>query len=124
VTMPDETAATIAVIEAFNAAFNAHDVDAVMALMTSDCVWDGTTPPLGERHEGADAVRAAFTAFFVASPTAHFEPEEVLGAVDRGVVRWVYTWDDGAAGSGRVRGVDVMRVRDGKIAEKLSYVKG
>ena len=25
---------------------------------------------------------------------------------------------------GHVRGVDVFRVRDGKVAEKLSYVKG
>jgi hypothetical protein len=25
---------------------------------------------------------------------------------------------------GRVRGVDVFRVRDGKVCEKLSYVKG
>ena len=38
---------------------------------------------------------------------------------DRAVVRWVFDW-----GTGHVRGVDVMRVRDGKVAEKLSYVKG
>jgi hypothetical protein len=25
---------------------------------------------------------------------------------------------------GHVRGVDIFRVRDGKLAEKLSYVKG
>ena len=29
---------------------------------------------------------------------------------------------DGSAG--HVRGVDVLRVRDGKVVEKLSYVKG
>jgi hypothetical protein len=27
-------------------------------------------------------------------------------------------------GEGRVRGVDLFRGRDGKVAEKLSYVKG
>jgi hypothetical protein len=32
---------------------------------------------------------------------------------------WRYSWADG-----HVRGVDVIRVRDGKVAEKLSYVKG
>jgi len=39
------------------------------------------------------------------------------------VVRWIYRWvRDGQ--EGHVRGVDVFRVRDGKVAEKLSYVKG
>jgi hypothetical protein len=31
---------------------------------------------------------------------------------------------DDKEGPGSVRGVDVFRVRDGKVAEKLSYVKG
>jgi hypothetical protein len=38
---------------------------------------------------------------------------------DRVLTRWRYDWGDG-----HVRGVDVIRVRDGKVAEKLSYVKG
>ncbi len=40
-------------------------------------------------------------------------------AGDRVVQRWRYSWADG-----HIRGVDVMRVRDGLVAEKLSYVKG
>ena len=45
-------------------------------------------------------------------------------AGDRAVLRWRYGWagDDGTPG--HVRGVDVLRLRDGKVAEKLSYVKG
>jgi hypothetical protein len=35
------------------------------------------------------------------------------------VQRWRYSW-----GSGHVRGVDLLSFRDGKVAEKLSYVKG
>jgi hypothetical protein len=35
------------------------------------------------------------------------------------IVRWRYRWD-----GGHVRGVDVFRVRDGRVAEKCSYVKG
>jgi hypothetical protein len=39
------------------------------------------------------------------------------------VVRWVYHWvRDGVPG--HVRGVDVFLLRDGKVAEKRSYVKG
>jgi ketosteroid isomerase-like protein len=122
--MTDETSATIAAVEAFNDAFNRHDVDAVMAHMTDDAVFESTSPPAGERHVGADAVRGAWEAFFAASPTAHFDAEEVIATGDRCVVRWIYTWtgDDGT--TGRVHGVDVIRVRDGLVAEKLAYVKG
>jgi len=118
------TAATLETIERFNAAFNRHDVAAVMALMTDDCVFDSTRPPPdGERIEGQVRVRRFWEEFFARSPRARFETEEVFAAGDRGVVRWVYHWErDGAPG--HVRGVDVFRVRDGRVAEKLSYVKG
>ena len=40
------------------------------------------------------------------------------------MIRWRFDWtgDDGMPG--HVRGVDVLRFRDGKVCEKLSYVKG
>ena len=120
----DETAATLAAVDAFNEAFNAHDVDAVMERMTEDAVFESTSPPAGERHEGAAAVRAAWEAFFAASPSAHFDAEDVIVAGDRCVVRWIYTWQDDDGTTGSIKGVDVLRVRDGKVAEKLAYVKG
>ncbi len=111
---------TLATIERFNEAFNRHDVDAVMALMTEDVVFENTSPPPdGERQEGQAAVRAFWERFFAGSPRAHFEAEESFAAGDRCVVRWRYSWGDGY-----IRGVDLFRVRDGKVAEKLSYVKG
>jgi len=120
-----ETEATIAAVGRFNDAFNLHDVAAVMAAMTGDCVFDNTSPaPDGERHEGQSAVRAVWEAFFRSSPAARFETEELFAAGDRCVVRWRYAWGDNTGGAGRVRGVDIFRIRDGKVAEKLSYVKG
>lgn len=119
-----EARATLDVVERFNDAFNRHDVDAIMALMTDDCVFDNTRPPPdGERFQGRAAVRAFWEAFFLRSPHARFEAEEVFAAADRCVVRWVYHWvRDGTPG--HIRGVDVFRVRDGRVAEKFSYVKG
>ncbi len=118
--MVHESAATQSIIERFNAAFNSHDVEAVMALMTADCVFENTYPPPdGERFDGRVAVRANFAAFFAESPHAQFEFEDTFVSDDRACVRWLYRWD-----TGHVRGVDVFRVRDGRIAEKLSYVKG
>jgi ketosteroid isomerase-like protein len=118
------TAATLAAVHRFNEAFGRHDVPAIMSAMTEDCVFDSTRPPPdGERIVGQDALRRFWEAFFERSPNARFDTEEIVAAGDRCVVRWVYRWErDGVPG--HVRGVDVFKVRDGKVAEKLSYVKG
>jgi ketosteroid isomerase-like protein len=122
--MDDATKATLEAIERFNDAFNRHDVDAVMAAMTDDCVFESTSPPLGERHEGRQAVRAAWDDFFTSTPSAHFDSEDVIATGDRCVVQWRFTWKNDDGSTGTVRGVDVLRVRDGKVAEKFAYVKG
>ena len=70
---------------------------------------------------GAVAVRAAWEALFAASPDATFTTEEIVEAGNRVVARWRYDYD---YGDGHVRGVDLFTVRDGRVAEKLSYVKG
>ncbi|HEY1296082.1 MAG TPA: nuclear transport factor 2 family protein [Chloroflexota bacterium] len=119
-TLEDQTAATLAAVARFNIAFDNHDVDGVMAAMTEDCVFESTGPaPDGPRYMGAAAVRQFWEKFFGANPNARFTPEEQFAAADRCVVRWRYDWGDG-----HVRGVDIFRVRDGLVAEKLSYVKG
>lgn len=112
------------VVEAYNEAWNRHDVDAVLAMMTEDCLFESTRPPPdGERFEGKARVRAFLEGFFARSPGAHFTAEELFPAGDRCVVLWRYDWVRDGKG-GHVRGVDVLRVRDGKVAEKLAYVKG
>jgi ketosteroid isomerase-like protein len=111
---------TQATIDAFNEAFNRHDVDGVMALMTDDCIFENTEPPPdGERHKGQAAVRKFWNEFFTSSPHAKFETEELVVSGDRAVTRWRFDW-----GNGHIRGIDLFKVRDGKVAEKLSYVKG
>lgn len=112
--------ATASIVRTFNNALNSHDLDSVMRLMTEDCIFENTFPsPDGTRHTGAVNVRIALGEFLASSPQARFEEEELIACDDRCIVRWKYSW-----GEGHVRGVDVMRVRDGKVSEKLSYVKG
>jgi cation diffusion facilitator family transporter len=115
---------TAEAVERFNDAFNRHDVDAVMAAMTDDCVFENTSPPHGQRYEGQDQVRKAWEEFFTASPDAHFAGDDVIVAGDRCIVQWTYTWSNDDGSTSTLRGVDVMRVRDGKVAEKFAYVKG
>ena len=114
-----ESASPLQVVEAFGAASSAHDLDATLALISEDCVFDATGPaPDGTRHVGPQAIRAAWQAIFDDVRT-QFEVEETFAAADRVIQRWRYSWD-----AGHVRGVDVFKVRDGQVAEKLSYVKG
>lgn len=119
------SAGTLAAIQRFNDAFDRHDVPAIMDAMTDDCLFEDTEPPPdGGRYVGQVAVRAYWERFFRESPHAVFETEDLFVAGDRGTVRWIYHWVDGAGAAGHIRGVDVFRVREGRVAEKLSYVKG
>jgi ketosteroid isomerase-like protein len=117
VTTPEQQA--LAAVAAFDLAFGSRDVDAIMAAMTPDCVFEDTAPPNGNRHVGATAVRAAWTALFAGSPEAVFTAEETFASGNRVVQLWRYDFD-----GGHVRGIDVFTVRDGLVAEKVSYVKG
>lgn len=103
----------------FGQTWNDHDLDAALALTTDDVVFESTGPaPDGTRSEGRDAVREAWAPIF-ADASSRFDGEELIVAGDRVVQCWTYRWADG-----HVRGVDVFTVRGGKIAAKLSYVKG
>ena len=110
------------VLVRFNAAFGSGDVDAALALVTDDILFESTSPaPDGERHEGRDAVGAAWSAV-MGTPEMSFTDEESVVSGDRAVVRWRYAW--GGEQPGHVRGVDILRFRDGLVCEKLSYAKG
>ncbi len=114
----------MALIERFTEATNRHDIDGMMALMSDDVVFESTSPPEGRRFEGQAAVRACWDELFRGTPRARLETEEVIVSGDRCTARWRYVFDVDSADADSVRGVDVFRVTDGKIAEKLSYVKG
>ena len=109
----------LSVVEAFGEAWAAHDLDAVLALITDDCIFDATGPaPDGRTHVGRDAIRDAWRNIF-ADTASQFDAEETFDCEDRVVQRWRYSWD-----GGHIRGVDLFTVRGGKVAAKLSYVKG
>lgn len=115
-----QTRTTLALVTRCNDAFNRHDVDAVVALITEDCLFEHTYPPPdGERFQGPEAVRACWAELMRSTPAAHFETEDMFALGSRRVVRWRYT-----LGTGHGRGVDGFRIRDGKIAEAPSYVQG
>ena len=104
----------------FNDAFNRHDVEGMMQFMSEDCVFENTDPaPDGTRYAGKEAVTRFWKDFFTESPQAHIDIEEIFGTGGHCIMRWKYIW-----GEGHVRGVDIFKVDNGLITEKLSYVKG
>jgi taurine dehydrogenase small subunit len=112
-------------LAAFADAWNRHDVDVLMSMMTDDGVFEasGGNYVNGERHEGQQAVRAAYTAVFAQYPDAHWGNARHFVKGDRGVSEWTFT---GTLKDGKrveVTGCDVFTFRSGKIALKNSFRK-
>ncbi len=121
----EQAAQTRAAVERLNEALNAHDLEAVISAFGNDGLFDNTSPaPDGEVFQGQNGLRQFWSAFLHDNPQAHFSAEEVFAAGERCVVRWVYTWDREGGAMAHVRGVDILRVDGGKVAEKRAYVKG
>ena len=109
----------------FNEAFNRHDVAGMMQLMSDDCLFENTDPaPDGTVYKGKEVVTQFWQEFFNESPQAHIEIEEIFGMGFYCIMRWRYDWVDTSGKQGHVRGVDVFKLKDNLICEKLSYVKG
>ena len=110
------------VIRRFNEAFQRQDATLLAELIAPDCVIENSSPaPDGSRHVGRKACLELWSRL-ATTPGTHFEIEEVFVAGERAVIRWRYCWGEGESRS--VRGVNVMRVRDGLIVEALGYAKG
>jgi ketosteroid isomerase-like protein len=117
-----QTNRTMELMRRFNEVFQRHDPSALPELVAPDCVIENTTPaPNGARSEGRDACVALWTAIATA-PGTHFDLEETYAADDRAIIRWRFWRGDGEADS--IRGVNLMRVSDGRIVEAMGYVKG
>ena len=101
-------------IERYNAAWNAQDLDAIHKLHDPDIVFDNHTA--GERAEGAEAVREHIAQIFRNNPTLRFATRSLHAGDDFAVCEWTAStglqeWD----------GVDVFPVRDGLILRKDVY---
>jgi ketosteroid isomerase-like protein len=115
----------LTLIDRFADAWNRHDLDALMAMMTDDCIFQASAGPDvdGQRSEGQPAVRAAFAAVFDTFPDAHWASARHLVAGLRGVSEWTFTGTHKDGRRVEVTGCDLLTFRGGKIAIKNSFRK-
>lgn len=123
--MSDHDRDILALLDAFADAFNRHDLGALMRMMTPDCVFEASAGDdvNGARHEGRDAVAAAFRQVFETYPDAQWSNPRHFRAGDRAVTEWVFSGTAADGARVEVQGCDVFTLRDGKIALKNSYRK-
>jgi steroid delta-isomerase-like uncharacterized protein len=116
---------TVAYLQSFADAFNRHDAEAIMALMTEDCVFEASAGPevCGERHTGRQAVQAAFVDVWTVYPDAQWRSPGHFVCGDRGVSEWTFAGTRADGSRVEMNGCDVFTFRDGKIALKNSYRK-
>ena len=118
-------ATTLKLLDDFAAAWNRHDVDALMACMASDCVFEAAAGPdvAGARHVGPDAVRRAYAAVFATYPDARWNQPRHFIAGDRAVTEWTFTGTTKDGTRVEVNGCDIFTLEGGRIALKNSYRK-
>lgn len=109
----------------FADAWNRHDADALMSMMTNDCVFEASAGSgvNGERHAGQAAVRAAYEAVFAQYPDAQWGGARHFVRGDRGVSEWTFTGTTRDGMRVEVTGCDLFTFSNGRIAVKNSFRK-
>ncbi len=122
---PSSEAPLLELLVRFADAWNRHDLDALMSMMTDDCVFKASAGPAvdGERSEGQAAVRAAYAAVFHMFPDARWATPSHFVAGNRGVSEWTFSATHRDGTRVEVTGCGLLTFRDGKIAIKNSYRK-
>jgi quercetin dioxygenase-like cupin family protein len=110
---------------AMMAAFNARDVDGVMACMAQDCAFHASAgaEAEGQRHIGRDAVRRATEAVFAAFPQAAWTEGQHVVAGNTGLSSWRFVGQKVDGSTVDVCGCDVFAFDGDLIALKDSYRK-
>lgn len=109
----------------FAAAFNRRDMDALARLLRADCVFEAAEPaPDGTQYLGRDAVLQFLQATVDQLPPRQTVVEDAFGMGLHCVMRWRREWRDATGQTRRQRGVDIFKIENDLICERLTYIKG
>ena len=123
--MSDEEEANFQLLLELCAAFNAHDLDRIMAHFAEEACLDMPrgSKPWGTRFNGKDAVREGLAMRFETTPDVHYGDERHWVSGRMGVSEWLLTGTTRAGQKVEVRGCDHYEFRGGKVIFKDSYWK-
>jgi len=85
---------SLALLQRFAAAWNAHDLDALLLMVIDDCDFDTAAGAHGNRFVGKQALRAAFPAAWQTWPDARWEEATHFVCGQRGVSAWTFRGTD------------------------------
>ncbi len=107
------------------AAFNRHDLDAIMEFFAEDCTMDlpRGSSPWGTRYIGKAQVREGIASRFAGLPDVHYGDDRHWVCGNMGVSEWTLTGTRPAGVRVELRGCDHWEFRDGKVIRKDSYWK-
>jgi ketosteroid isomerase-like protein len=116
---------SIAILDSFANAFNAHDADKIVSYMTDDCIFEASAGPDvdGEKFVGKKAVKKAFEDIFKNYPDAKWNNPRHFISDDRAVSEWTFTGTKPDGSKVEVTGCDLFTFRGEKIYIKNSYRK-
>ncbi len=117
--------ANVEMLRRILAAFNRHDLDAIMAFFAEDCTFEMPRGPeaWGKRLVGKAQVREGLASRFRGIPDVRYGDDRHFVSGDRGVSEWTLTGTSLAGEGVHVRGCDLWEFKDGLVARKDSYWK-
>ncbi|RFC68948.1 MULTISPECIES: nuclear transport factor 2 family protein [Mesorhizobium] len=119
------TARRLALLDRFLAAWNARDVDGLMACMAQDCAFHASAGPdaEGRKFVGRDVVRASYAALFDTFPKAAWTRGSHVVTGDIGLSSWRFVGTNASGQQVDVDGCDIFTFAGDLIALKDSYRK-
>ena len=111
-------------LKQFLDAFNRHDVEAVMGFFADDAVFvSAYGTPDGQTFQGREAIQTYFARFFQGVKNVRFSEDNHAVAGEQGYSEWTLTGTLPDGSPLNVRGCDLFRFNNGKIARKDTFMK-
>ena len=114
----------IRTVLAFTEAFNRQDLQAMLNLVSEECLFQAPSPaPDGAVHKGKIAITQYWQEYFSSMARAHLRIEETFGFGFRCIILGRFDWVDATGMPAHLRGIDIYQVHNNLITEQLSYTK-
>ena len=115
---------SVRIVLDFYAAFNRDDIEAMMAMVSSNCLLEDSSPaPDGTLYTGKENITQFWENSLKQKTNSHLVIEDIFGLGMHSIVRWKHQWNDPVGNETHLRGVTLFQIRNGQILEIFIYTK-